>query len=97
LIKKYKDIILSDNKKINRFQKIDNLEREQSVSLERIKKVLLDILQSDGIIYTKAMSSAKQDRRRFSLCLHIRKSSPVLFHRAKAQCCQLKKKLYLDN
>jgi len=36
-------------------------------------------------MFTKAMSSAKQGKENFSLCLHIRKILIVLFHRANAR------------
>ncbi len=39
----------------------------------------------NGIISTKAMSSAKQGMKRFSLCSHIRKSFYGLFHRVNAR------------
>ncbi|GEM_PF-6747330 len=38
-----------------------------------------------GILFTKAMSRVKQDRRKFSLCLHIREVCHGLFHRANAR------------
>ena len=35
------------------------------------------------IMFTQAMSSAKNDRSKFSLCLHKRKFAFAIFHRAK--------------
>lgn len=36
-----------------------------------------------GIMFAKAMSSAKYDKCNFSLCLHIRKFAFAVFYRAK--------------